>query len=1155
MTHALVASPDRACHQRCSPNAAGMNGSAAPPAAKQQQQQADRLYVQTSVTKSCYGSHAACFVTDFRSDPCLCLSLVRTHGYSPFRRNNASRPGDGSHSSGREATDGLVAPSTAPADVAGKSKSNGNSTLQSSKTAARGPQPSIQQQREQALARIASRIVRGASSSEAAALVALAAAGSGDSAGSGASGAARGGAAASLYLASAATPELLARPPLDASSVEVTTAGGRYFVRFDDAAFNSTGFADDDRRSARAAAPASRSISGPVLLERPIKEMIAKINREDLAAAVKSMNATRDTLAAARAAVAAARGAGAAPADDAVDEEDEDLLMLSPVTGPKHKARQPGGPARAAAAADDNEDDDALDAVESTRHGAAPALWVDKYAPRTFADLLSSEQVNRNVLRWIKLWDDRVFGKRGAGAGAGLAPPRRLRDGVLSFGAAASADSAAAAHATGSKRGIATVGGAERGAKRVRNANGMATSGGLGAADDSDADELAGGGGAEDDDGAGKPQRRTVKWSGAPKGKPGHTAAAAAGGGGAGGDEVDALWRKFGYGWKPDAKVLLLCGPPGMGKTTLAHIVARHAGYRTVEINASDDRSGKSIRERISSAQAMKSVFGDGKPTCVVLDEVDGMEGGETGGIGELIKMIKATPSLLPARENGHAGAAGAGTGRRGAEADGGDGDDGGDDSDGGGEDAAGTGGGRRRRGAGGLQRRRGAAAAAAGGGEDVAVQPLTRPLICICNDQYAPVLRDLRPLVQIVEFSKTSTERLLSRLKHICRSENLAVTPDALRTLVSIADNDIRGCLNTLQFIRAHADRATGLGNNAPGAGGPRAPGQPMAPSTSELDRRWRVTSDVIVRAAVGSKDQTRALHDVWSAIFKQPDSRGRPVVSLDSSEPYGSTAATSARAATAYYDDDADAGTGSPGARSGPTAQLLAGHGAGRAAAAARVAYLEDLRSQMSAYSSEPRLLLAGLFENAHAARVSDPTMTHACAALDWLCYGEELVHKTNCTQLHTLLKFLPTAGIGVHVHLASDLRMKIAWPRSDGAMRSQRDQRRNIVQSFMLARATAAGGSSAALDARGTVLDLLSPLLSIVSPPLRPVNFGLLNSREKREAQALVDVSVFVVSSRCCLPIEKFAAHVYDTIAACRPTCAALPCSVTASCRNSN
>ncbi|KAJ1672453.1 Chromosome transmission fidelity protein 18, partial [Spiromyces aspiralis] len=37
------------------------------------------------------------------------------------------------------------------------------------------------------------------------------------------------------------------------------------------------------------------------------------------------------------------------------------------------------------------------------------SLWVDKYRPKNFLDLISNDVVNREILRWIKQWDYCVF--------------------------------------------------------------------------------------------------------------------------------------------------------------------------------------------------------------------------------------------------------------------------------------------------------------------------------------------------------------------------------------------------------------------------------------------------------------------------------------------------------------------------------------------------------------------------------------------------------------------------------------------------------------------------------------------------------------------------------------------------------------------------
>lgn len=71
---------------------------------------------------------------------------------------------------------------------------------------------------------------------------------------------------------------------------------------------------------------------------------------------------------------------------------------------------------------------------------------------------------------------------------------------------------------------------------------------------------------------------------------------------------------------RPIQKVALLCGPPGLGKTTLAHNIARHAGYAVREINASDDRSPEAFKMALENGTQMSAVLDEQKrPNCIIL--------------------------------------------------------------------------------------------------------------------------------------------------------------------------------------------------------------------------------------------------------------------------------------------------------------------------------------------------------------------------------------------------------------------------------------------------------------------------------------------------------------------------------------------------------
>lgn len=111
-------------------------------------------------------------------------------------------------------------------------------------------------------------------------------------------------------------------------------------------------------------------------------------------------------------------------------------------------------------------------------------------------------------------------------------------------------------------------------------------------------------------------------------------------------------------------RAVILSGPPGIGKTTAAHLAAKLAGYDVIESNASDSRSKKLVESGVSDVVNNTSLLGyfagDGKKIdetkkniVLIMDEVDGMSSGDRGGVGALAKFCKKTevPLILICNE------------------------------------------------------------------------------------------------------------------------------------------------------------------------------------------------------------------------------------------------------------------------------------------------------------------------------------------------------------------------------------------------------------------------------------------------------------------------------------------------------------------------
>lgn len=252
-------------------------------------------------------------------------------------------------------------------------------------------------------------------------------------------------------------------------------------------------------------------------------------------------------------------------------------------------------------------------------------------------------------------------------------------------------------------------------------------------------------------------------------------------------------------------KYIIIAGPPGLGKTTLAQVLSTHCGYDYHVINASDERTSESLIMKIENATKIHNLkISQGiskKPTCLILDEIDGINFGSnsTSNVSKnIVDFIKSGGLLL--------------TGNKAVK--------------GGNLKPKKT----NKPNLGGFQKKKtrktsedfdkNSSNANMSNNDSDDEEPLEvsfeelnigtkkekdiimRPIICICNDLYSRSIATLKKDALIFNIKKVDQKKLLNRLLNINKQEKLNLPEFFINSIITYANSDIRSCLNIMHLL-----------------------------------------------------------------------------------------------------------------------------------------------------------------------------------------------------------------------------------------------------------------------------------------------------------------------------------------------------------------